>query len=192
MVILLTVGGIFCVFFLSRSLFIDSADNKDICRTITPESEEKASENAEIIIRDLILKEIEKQKGLQVIINADEGKIIHSDDKIQCKSIHCSLCNKNKQIAELTASDAIINKATKNIFLNGNAIVHFDDITINSQEVYYSYSSQQLSTTRQTEYEHPNFKLLAQQSTIDFKKSEIKMSGGVQSVFSNCPTENSD
>lgn len=171
----------------------DNSENKKLVEATLPNQdsqENKSTENAEIIIKDLILKEIERHKGLEVIINAREGKIIHSDDKIECKNIRCCLSNKSGQIADLMSSNAQIDKANKNVFLTGNTTVHFDDITINSQEVYYNYSNQKLRAEKQTKYEHPNFSLLAQHSKIDLKKNEIKMSGGVKSEFLNCSTEN--
>jgi LPS export ABC transporter protein LptC len=147
-------------------------------------------DNAEIIIKDLILKEIEKHKGLQVVINACEGKIIHSEDKIECTNIKCFLSSQEKEIANLVANTAIIDKASKNIFLSGDTVVRFNDITMIGQDVFYNYSSQVLSTKEQTKYCHPNFFVLAQQSTIDIKKNIICMGGGVKSEILNHPASN--
>ncbi|KKQ32564.1 MAG: hypothetical protein US49_C0006G0015 [candidate division TM6 bacterium GW2011_GWF2_37_49] len=191
-IISLFSGSFFLVVLFSRFIFLDNSENKNLAEIMAPSEDsqsDKSTENAEIVIKDLILKEIEKHKGLQVIINAREGKIIHSDDKIECKHIKCCLCDKNRQIADLVASDAQIDKANKNVFLIGDTVVHFEEITINSQAVNYNYSEQKLCAEKQTKYEHPNFSILAQHSKIDLKKSEIQMSGGVKSEFLNCSAE---
>ena len=159
-IISLFSGAFFFVVLFNKFIFSDNSENKDLAEIIAPSEDsqsDKCAENAEIIIKDLVLKEIEKHKGLQVIINAREGKIIHSDDKIACKLIKCCLCDKDKQIADLMASDAQIDKTNKNVFLTGDTVVHFDDITINSQAVNYNYSEQKLCAEKQTKYEHPNF-----------------------------------
>lgn len=186
-------AAFFFVILFNNFIFSDTSESKDLAVVEQQRGTLKSdynAENAEIIIKDLILKEIEKHNGLKVIINAREGKIVHSDDRVECKLIKCCLCNQEKQIADLMASNAQIDKTKKNVFLTGNTIIHFEAMTINSQAVSYNYSEQKLYTQKQTKYEHPNFNLLAQQSKIDLKKSEIQMSGGVKSEFLNCSAKN--
>lgn len=192
MIISLITCGFLSIFLFNKITYEETTGDSDYSQKDCSDKEKQEindSENAEIIIKDLILKEIEKHKSLQVIINAHEGKIIHSDNTIECKKIKCSLCDKNRQIADLMSENATIDKTTKNVLLNGETIVHFDNMTINGNDIYYNYSNQTLNTDKKTKYNHPNFNISAQQSRIDFKKNEINMSGGVKSEFLNCPTE---
>lgn len=149
-----------------------------------------SDENAEIVIKDLILKEVEKHKGLEVIINASEGKILNSTDKIECKNISCSLNNGSRKIADLRANNAIIHKTTKNIFLSGTTVGHTYDMTVNGNDISYNYSSHMLTTNKEVSYTHKFFSLIAQKSYVDLKNSKIVMSGGVRSEFLNGPAGN--
>ncbi len=151
------------------------------------------TENAEIIIKDLLLKEIEKQKNLEVVVNAGEGKILNSTDKIKCKNITCSLKNQNMKVADLHANNATIEKNTKNVLLSGPTVGHIYDMTIKGCDIQFTHSTQTLSTNKESLYSHKNFILSAQISLIDIKKNTIMMSNGVKSEIINgttlnCPT----
>lgn len=142
-------------------------------------------ENAEIVIKDLILKEVEKHKGLEFVINASEGKILNSADKIECKNITCVLNNNHKKVADLRSSNAVIHKTTKNVFLSGATVGHTCDMTICGQDISYNYSNQMLTTEKEMRYSHQLFSLIAQKSYVDIKNNKIVMSGGVKSEFLN-------
>lgn len=145
-------------------------------------------ENAEIVIKDLILKEVEKHKGLEFVINASEGKILNSTDKIECKNIACVLNNNHKKTADLRSNNAVIHKTTKNVFLSGNTVGHTCDMTICGQDISYNYSSQMLTTNKEISYSHQLFSLIAKKSYVELKNNKIVMSGGVKSEFLNGPT----
>lgn len=147
-------------------------------------------ENAEIIIKDLILKEVEKHKGLEFVINASEGKILNSTDKIECKNITCVLNDNHEKVADLRANNAVIHKTTKNVFLLGNTVGHTCDMTICGQDISYDYSSQMLATNKGISYSHKLFSLIAKESRAYLKNNKIVMSGGVKSEFLNSPTCN--
>ncbi len=147
-------------------------------------------ENAEIIIKDLILKEVEKHKGLEFVINASEGKILNSTDKIECKNITCVLNDNHKKVADLRANNAVIHKTTKNVFLSGNTVGHTCDMTICGRDISYDYSSQMLTTRKEISYTHKLFSLIAKESRVDLKNNKIIMSGGVKSEFLNGPACN--
>ena len=171
--------------------FQKSKTSQQYSRTLTDEkSTNTAPENAEIIIKDLILKEIEKQKKLEVIVNAGEGKILNSTDKIECKNITCALKNKSIQIADLHANDAMIQKNTKNVFLSGATIGHIFDITIQGRDIKFDYSNQTLSTNKESTYSHKNFTLSARRSDVDLKQNKIVMSNGVKSEILNSSAGN--
>ena len=150
------------------------------------------NENAEIVIKDLILKEIEKHKGLEVVVNAREGKILNSTDKIECKNINCALNDNNKQIADLRSDSALIHKTTKNVLLSGPTFGHFYDIRIDGQDISYNYSNQTLVTNKKISYHHKHFSMLAKKSSVDLKNHKITMSGGVESTFLSGPACNSN
>ncbi|MFH1254706.1 MAG: LPS export ABC transporter periplasmic protein LptC [bacterium] len=147
-------------------------------------------ENAEIVIKDLILKEVEKHKGLEFVINASEGKILNSTDKIECKNIACVLNNNHKKTADLRSNNAVIHKTTKNVFLSGNTVGHTCDMTICGQDISYNYSSQMLTTNKEISYSHQLFSLIAKKSHVDLKSNKIVMSGGVKSEFLNSSAGN--
>jgi len=149
-------------------------------------------ENAEIIIKDLILKEVEKHKGLEFVINASEGKILNSTDKIECKNIACVLNNNHKKVADLRSNNAVIQKTTKNVFLSGPTVGHTCDMTICGQDISYNYSNQMLTTKKEISYSHQLFSLIAKKSYVDLKNNKIVMSGGVRSEFLNGPAGNSN
>lgn len=161
-------------------------------KTILDEKYSSTNDNAEIIIKNLILKEIEKHKKLEVIVNASEGKILNSTDKIECKNITCALKNQNKQIADLHSKNAIIKKNTKDVLLSGSTIGRIYDMTIQGCDISFSYSAQTLTTKQETQYTHKNFKLSAKKSLVDIKKNIIYMSNGIQSEILNSPTGNSN
>jgi hypothetical protein len=167
---------------------------KSVVKIINPEQipNKQPGESAEIVIKDLILKEVEKHKGLEVVVNASEGKILNSTDKIECKNIYCALNNNYKQIADLHAYNAVIHKNTKNVFLSGATVGHTCDVTITGQDITYNYSNQTLTTNKKTSYCHEFFSLTSQQSVVDLKNSKISMSGGVTSEISNGPAGNSN
>lgn len=195
-----TRNKILCLLFLSCFVTVacwlwlykktDSEDSP--IKIIKPDIKQCAcpDENAEIVIKDLILKEVEKHKGLEVTINASEGKILNSTDKIECKNISCSLNNDHKKIADLRANNAIIQKTTKNVFLSGTTVGHTYDMTIHGQDISYNYSSQMLTTDKEVCYAHQLFSLVAQKSCVDLKNSKILMSGGVRSEILNSPAGN--
>jgi LPS export ABC transporter protein LptC len=170
------------------------AIQKSVVKIINPEQipNKQPGESAEIVIKDLILKEVEKHKGLEVVVNASEGKILNSTDKIECKNIYCALNNNYKQIADVHAYNAVINKTNKNVFLTGSTVGHTCDVTITGQDITYNYSNQTLTTNKKTSYCHEFFSLTAQQSVVDLKNSKFTMSGGVTSEISNGPTGNCD
>ena len=190
------------LFFFSISLFVLVAGcfwlyKKTGPKTISQKvikSEAKSSayleENAEIVIKDLILKEVEKHKGLEFIINASEGKILNSTDKIECKNIACVLNDNHKKIADLRSNNAVIHKTTKNVFLSGNTVGHTFDMTICGQDISYNYSNQMLTTSKKICYSHKLFSLVAKKSHVDLKNNKIVMSDGVRSEFLNSPAGN--
>lgn len=161
------------------------------CKVVLDEKCTGTTENAEIIIKDLILKEIEKQKKIEVVVNAGEGKILNSTDKIECKNIRCALKNQNIKIADLHANDAIIQKNTKNVLLSGATVGHIYDMTIQGCDIEFNYSTQTLSTDKESNYSHKNFMISAKKSLVDIKQNKIIMSNGVKSEIVNSSVLNS-
>lgn len=142
-------------------------------------------ESAEIVIKDLILKEIERHKGLEVVINASEGKILHLTDKIECKNINCALSDNKNKVADLQADKAVIYKATKDVLLSGQMKGHLYEMIIEGQDINYNYSNQTLVTDKEMVFKHSVFYLIAQKSFLDLKSNKITMSGGIQSEILN-------
>lgn len=175
-------------FFKEASPTIVKSETKlDLCKSRQSGCLE---ENAEIIIKDLILKEVEKHKGLEFVINASEGKILNSTDKIECKNIACVLNNNHKKVADLRSNNAVIQKTTKNVFLSGTTVGHTCDMTICGRDISYNYSNQMLSTKKEICYSHKLFSLVAKKSHVELKNNKIIMSGGVRSEFLNGPAGN--
>lgn len=158
-----------------------------VVQIIKPENNkiEDLNEKAEIIIKDLILKEIEKHKGLAVIVNAREGKILNSTDKIECKNITCALSDNDNQIADLKSDNALIHKSTKNVLLSGPASGHFYDISINGQDINYNYLNQTLTTNKKIQYQHKYFSMSTNKSLVDLKYNKITMLDGVVCTILN-------
>jgi hypothetical protein len=184
------------VFFVIPSLFWfwpfkTNSSTKHYFKTSLEGKHTGTTENAEIIIKDLILKEIEKQKNLEVIINAGEGKILNATDKIECKNITCSLKKQNLKVADLHADNAIIQKNTKNVLLSGATVGHIYDMTIHGCDVKFTHATQTLSTNKESKYSHKNFTLSAKKSLVDIKKNKIIMSNGVSSEIVNSVPLNS-
>lgn len=178
--------GIFWFWPSKKTNIIEQPSKVVLEEKITPPT----TENAEIIIKDLILKEIEKQKKLEVVVNASEGKILNSTDKIECKNITCALKHQTVKIADLHANNAIIQKNTKNIFLAGGTVGHIYDMTIQGYDIRFNSSNQTLSTNKESIYTHKNFMLSAKKSLVDIKQNKIILSNGVKSEILNSSASN--
>lgn len=152
--------------------------------TIT-ESEPTTTRDAvtSITIKDLTLKELEKNKELEVIINAHECKFLQPSDMVECAQVTCTLLDHKVPSALLKTDKAFINRAKKNIFFSGSVFGTVKDIVIQGNDINYNFSQQILYTDKTTTYHHPDFSIHAKKSFIDIKNNRIELFDGVINEF---------
>jgi len=138
---------------------------------------------ASITIKDFTLKELEKSKELEVIINAKECNFIHTSDMVMCTHVTCTLFDHKNISASLKTDKAFVNRTQKAIFLSGSVLGHMKDLIIHGSDIYYNFLQQTLTTDKSIMYTHPDFSLCSHQSFIDLKNNRIEMSNGVVSEF---------
>lgn len=136
-----------------------------------------------VTIKNVVLKEFEKNKIYEIIVNAQECKFSPTNNLIECLQVTCTLLNRKKEAAYIQTDTATIDKATQNIFFGGNVTGQYNDLFINTSDIIYNYNNQQLITKKQASYFHPLFNISAQQSSIDIKKNRIELTGNVINEF---------
>ena len=124
------------------------------------------------------------------ILTSKEGRIFKKTNEIECKDSVCSLIRNNKEIATLKSIKSLVNRNSKNIFLNGPVDGNFSELEFYGQDVNYNFSNQTIKTDKSLTYNYPNFSLTAQKSVFDLKENKIEMDGGIKSEILNNPTSN--
>jgi len=145
----------------------------------------------DVTIKNFTFKEYEKNRTYALIVNALDGNFFHATNTITCKTITCTIVNNNnnREIAHIKAERALIKRASKEIFFQGPIHGNFKDIFLESSDIRYNFSSQILTTEKQTRYYHAHAFFSAQKSSVNIKDSSIVMQGGVYSEFFTEPRD---
>ncbi len=138
---------------------------------------------ANITIKDLTLKELEKKKDIEVIVNAKECKFLQFSDTVECSQVTCTLLDHKIPSAQITTNKALINRKNKNIFFAGVVQGTMKNLAITGADINYDFAQQILQTNQNALYTHPDFKISSQKSFIDIKNNRIEFSGGVINEF---------
>ncbi len=138
---------------------------------------------ASITIKDLTLKEFEKSKALELVVNAKECKLLHTSDTVECDQVTCTLLDHKVQSALLKTDKAFVDRTKKTIFFAGNVLGYMKDLVVQGADIYYNFLQQTLKTDKNALYSHPDFSISCQQSFIDLKNNRIEMAGGVVNEF---------
>lgn len=141
-------------------------------------------------IKNVVLKEFEKSKAYEVIVNAEECRYFQINNLIECLQVTCTLLNQNNETAHIKTDHAMINQAAQNILLGGTVTCKFKDILLTGMDITYNYSQQTLLTTKNAHYQHPAFSITAQESFVDIKNNKFILSGNVINEFLYSPTSN--
>jgi LPS export ABC transporter protein LptC len=136
-----------------------------------------------ITITNLTLKELERTKELEVIVNAQECKFLQPSDTIECSQVTCTLLDHQLPRAQLKTDKALINRTQKTILFSGSVFGNIKDVVIHGTDINYNFSQQILRTDKNTEYTHPDFYISAQKSFVDIKGNYFELYGGVINEF---------
>ncbi len=184
-----TIGGgialLFCIVLLLLWNSIQKPVQTIPSKAVPNELERSSSQSAfaSITIKDLTLKELEKNKDLEVIVNAKECNFLQSSDIVECSQVTCTLLDHKVPSAHLVTDKAHINRTQKNIYFPGAVQGNMKDFAIDGASINYDFSQQTLQTNQNTIYTHPDFKISSQKSFIDIKNNRIELSGGVINEF---------
>lgn len=152
-------------------------------KKITPESYDQTTTTACITIKNLIIRETLKNKDYRIIIKAQEGKVFHTQNKIECNNTTCQLWHKNANIGHIFSQKAFINKQEKEAFFSDLVYGNLEDLVFRTSNIHYDFANQQISTEATITYTHPSFSVTAHKSLVDIHKKEIHMDNGVHSEF---------
>jgi LPS export ABC transporter protein LptC len=152
-------------------------------KKITPESQDSTTTTACITIKNLIVRETLKNKNYRIIIRAQEGKVFHAQNKIECDNTTCHLWHKNVNIGYIFSQKAFIDKQAKEAFFSDIVYGNLEDLAFRTSNIHYDFANQTVSTDETITYTHPSFSVTAQKSRVDISKKEIHMDGGVRSEF---------
>jgi len=152
-------------------------------KKITPESQDQTTTTACITIKNLIVRETLKNKDYRIIIKAQEGKVFHAQNKIECNNTTCHLWHKNTNIGYIFSQKAFIDKQAKEAFFADLVYGNLEDLAFRTSNIHYDFANQMVSTETTITYTHPSFSITAHKSLVDINKKEIHMDGGVRSEF---------
>jgi LPS export ABC transporter protein LptC len=140
-------------------------------------------QKAEVIARNVSLKEIapEKLKGWK--INAAISKFFKDRDEIVCNDIVCKLITQDNEIAHLVSGTTKINIKTKDVFLKGKVSGSFSDFQLFGKDFLYSFEKHLIETDKKVFLKHPQMNIESNKTHIDLKDERIILSGGIKSDF---------
>lgn len=155
----------------------DSIPESDI---IVPQEDQK---KASIVVNHLCFKEFQKNKDLEITIEAQECSVMENTENITCSHLNCILSEKKVAQAHLETEHAIVNRNKKIIYFTQHVHGAIKDLMFSSSQVVYDFAAQTLKAHAPSHYEHPSFSIEAPQSFINLKTNIIEFSGGVRSTF---------
>ncbi len=173
------IAGIIVTIFL----LVPKHDPTITLKKITTESQNPTTTTACITIKKLIVRETLKNKDYRIIIKAQEGKVFHAQNKIECNNTTCNLWHKNANIGHIFAQKACIDKQSMHAFFSDLVCGNLEDLSFWTSNIHYDFSNQIVSTDAIITYTHPSFSVTAHKSTADISKKEIHMGDGVRSEF---------
>jgi hypothetical protein len=166
-------------FIKNKSEFTKLTNNSQIL-TAQPQAPQPM---AEVVIKGLKLKDIEKSKGYEVTIDAQESKFFYVPNTVECYRVWCTLHEHQQAVAFFKSDRALVNRTQKSVFLSGVVNGTFKGLVLSGKNIFYNFSQQTLSTQDAFSCQHPEFYVCAKKSFANMKDNTIAFGGNVQSVF---------
>lgn len=146
-------------------------------------NEATVPQNASIVIQNLTLREVEKSKGYELIVNAQQSTFHHISEVVECKNVSCKIMQKGLALANIHAQKSFVDRTSKHVLFSGDVKGNFKDLIIDGSDICYNFSTQTVGTDNKITYTHPLFNFSANKSTINIKTNTIEMGKGVYSEF---------
>ena len=136
-----------------------------------------------ITIKNLTVRETLKNRDYRIIIKAQEGKVYHIQNKIECNSTMCNMWHNSNCMGYIFSEKAFIDKFKKEVFFSGLVHGQFEDITFRASNIAYDFANQIVNTEATITYTHPSFAITAHKSQASIQDKIIHLTGGVRSEF---------
>ena len=180
LVIASLVGGII---FLSRPALTPPSPTHALDDPAMTTQTTTSHQGIQISINDIVLKEFEKSKNLEVVINAQQCSFVQPSDTIACTTVTCTLLQEKTTQATLAAPQALLNRTEKTLHLAGGITGSLGKLNFITDHLCYHFGKHMVQIESSTQYEHPFFSITAAKSFVDVKKNQLSFSDGVCSTF---------
>src|SRR5271157_809582 len=88
-----------------------------------------------IIIKNATLREVEKTKGYELVVTAQESRFSQLSDVIECSDVTCKISQKGLSIASIHAEKSFVNQLNKTVFLEGPVNGCFKDLLLDGCDI---------------------------------------------------------
>jgi len=174
------VGGII---FLSRPTQMQNSSSHVADEPAMASQTTSTHPGIHISINDIVLKEFEKSKNIEVVIKAQQCSFVQPSDTLECATVTCTLLQEKNTQATLTAPQAHLNRTEKTLHLAGGITGTLRELTFITDHLCYHFGEHMVHIESSAHYQHPFFSITATKSFVDVKKNQLSFSGGVCSTF---------
>jgi hypothetical protein len=165
-------------------LFVYYTQQKSVLENIpTQTSTVPVPPRPAIVIKNITLREVEKKKGYELVVTAQESKLHTTSDVVECSGVSGSILQHGDCVAMMRAEKSLIDRLAHHVVFTGQVSGFFKELDMSGSDICYNFSTQMVSTDKTITYTHPQFLLAAHKSVMDIGRQKISLSKGVRSEF---------